>query len=115
MRNKAALIGTFVALALTLCMSPRGNAAPQARLHSFILPRPMAQTEKPVQEFQGVIEKVGAKYVLEDRASGARYKLDKEDKARQFDGQHVKITGTLDPGTNVIRISEIRPDRGHRP
>jgi len=68
-----------------------------------------------VQEFQGVIEKVGAKYVLEDKTSGARYKLDKEDKAQQFAGKHVKITGTLDPGTNTIRISEIRPERGHQP
>lgn len=68
------------------------------------------QTKQPVQEFQGTIEKSGAKYILEDKASGAKYQLDKQDEAREFAGKDVKITGTLDPSSNTIEVSEIKAE-----
>ncbi|HLW83459.1 MAG TPA: DUF5818 domain-containing protein [Candidatus Acidoferrales bacterium] len=113
MQNKVGLLGTFAVIALTLTMSSSGNAAPQARLRSFVSPmQAQMQTKQPVQEFQGTIEKSGTKYVLVDKASGARYQLDKQDRARQFVGKDVKITGTLDPSTNTIEVSEIKDERG---
>ncbi|HEV2304785.1 MAG TPA: DUF5818 domain-containing protein [Candidatus Acidoferrales bacterium] len=115
MQKKVGLLGTFAVVALTLSMSSSGNAAPQARLHSFVSPlqaQAQTQTKQPVQEFQGTIEKSGTKYVLVDKASGARYQLDKQDKARQSVGKDVKITGTLDPSTNTIEVSEIKDERG---
>lgn len=115
MPNKVSLMGTFAVVALTLSMSSSGNAAPYARLHRFVSPfeaRAQTQTKQPVQEFQGTIEKAGTKYVLVDKASGARYQLDKQDRARQFVGKDVKITGTLDPSTNTIEVSEIKDEHG---
>lgn len=70
------------------------------------------RTKQPVQEFQGTIERSGTKYILEDKASGARYELDKQDKAREFVGKDVKITGTLDPSTNTIEVAEIQNEHG---
>jgi hypothetical protein len=114
MPNKVGLLGTFVAVALALGMSSSGNAAGQARLRFASPPRvqAQAQTKQPVQEFQGTIERAGTKYVLVDKASGARYQLDKQDKARQFVGKDVEITGTLDPSTNTIEVSEIKDEHG---
>lgn len=37
------------------------------------------------------------------------YRLDNQDKARPFAGQKVKITGTLEPKSNTIRVVEIGP------
>lgn len=66
------------------------------------------QTKQPSQEFQGTIEKAGTKYVLEDKASGAKYQLSNQDKAKEFVDKDVKVTGTLDPSTNTIDVSAIQ-------
>ena len=33
----------------------------------------------------------------------------KETKAKQFEGKQVKVTGTVDKSTSVIRVSDIQP------
>lgn len=110
MRHRVSLFGTSAVVLLALCMTSSGRtASAQTRLHSFILPVAMQQQAKqPSQEFQGTIEKVGTKYVLNDKASGAKYQLDTQDKAKEFLGKDVKVTGTLDPNTNTIAVSEIQ-------
>lgn len=110
MRNNIRLFGTFVVIAfgVSLCSSARVSA----RNSSLTRAQVQTQTKQPVQEFQGTIERSGTKYILEDKASGARYELDKQDRARQFVGKDVKITGTLDPSTNTIEVSEIKTERG---
>jgi hypothetical protein len=35
--------------------------------------------------------------------------LDDQEKAKQFDGQNVKVTGTLDVATFTIHVSDIQP------
>lgn len=65
------------------------------------------QAKQPTQEFQGTVAKAGTKYVLEDKASGATYQLDNQDKAKEFVDKDVKVTGTLDPSTNTIQVSAI--------
>jgi uncharacterized protein DUF5818 len=109
-RNKIRLFGTFVVIAFGLSLSC--NASVSASISSLARPQMQTQTKQPVQEFQGTIERSGTKYILEDKASGARYELDKQDRARQFVGKDVKITGTLDPSTNTIEVSEIKTERG---
>ena len=110
MRNRIRLLETFVviAFALSLCSS----ASVSARSSPPALSQVQTQTKQPVQEFQGTIERSGTKYILEDKASGAKYELDQQDRARQFVGKDVKITGTLDPSSNTIEVSEIRTERG---
>ena len=51
--------------------------------------------------------KLGGKYVLYDAASKKSYQLDPQDKAQDFAGQKVKVTGTSEGGT--IHIKSIAP------
>jgi len=64
--------------------------------------------QQATQKFQGTIVKVKGKYILQDKASGATYQLDNQDKAKEFAGKDVQVTGTLDPTTNTIEVSDIQ-------
>lgn len=115
MRNKLGLLSTGSILLLTLCMTSSGKAlAPNASTTSMnrqtfsASTQAQLQTKQPSQEFQGTIEKEETKYILADKASGANYQLSDQDKARQFYGKDVKVTGTLDPSTNTIDVSAIQ-------
>ena len=110
MRSKFGFVGTGAVLFLSLCMTASGktlaaNAGPRV---SSMSTQAKLQTKQPSQEFQGTIEKKGTKYILADKASGANYQLSDQDKARQFYGRDVKVTGTLDPSTNTIDVSAIK-------
>lgn len=61
------------------------------------------------QTFNGQIAKAGGKFVLKDTASKSTYVLDDQDRAKQFDGQEVKVNGSLDPQTKTIRVTSITP------
>jgi Protein of unknown function (DUF5818) len=61
------------------------------------------------QSFSGRVVKMGGKFVLRDTASKATYALDDQEKAKQFEGQAVQVTGTLDPQTKTIRVSSMTP------
>lgn len=49
----------------------------------------------------------GGKYVLQTKTEV--YKLDNQAVAEKVAGQKVKVTGTLDPKTNVIQLHTIEP------
>jgi hypothetical protein len=53
--------------------------------------------------------KMGGKYVLYDAASKRVYQLDDQTKVKQFTGQNVKVTGTLDKAGEKIHITNIEP------
>ena len=65
--------------------------------------------ERPqqAQTFSGKIMKSKGSGVLKDDASNFAYKLDSEAQARRYLGMNVKVTGTLDPATNTIHVSNI--------
>jgi len=74
-----------------------------------------AQQQTPqqaTQKFQGTIVKSKTKYILQDRASGATYQLDNQDEAKKFAGKDVTVSGTLDPSTNTIQVSDIEARKG---
>ena len=48
-----------------------------------------------------------AVYILEENA-GNRWMLDDQEKAKEFDGQNVKVTGTMDVATRTIHVIEIQ-------
>ena len=62
-----------------------------------------------MQNFSGRVIKMAGKYVLRDTASKTTYALDDQEKAKQFEGQAVQVTGTLDPQTKTIRVSSMTP------
>lgn len=59
------------------------------------------------KDFTGTIMKQGNKLVLRDASANVNYKLDDEDKVKDYVGKQVKITGTLDTSTNVIHVDSI--------
>ncbi len=110
MRSKLGLFSTGAVLFLSLCMTSSGKSLPantNSRISSASA-QAQLQTKQPSQEFQGTIEKRGTKYILADKASGANYQLSDQDKAKQYYGKDVKVTGTLDPSTNTIDVSAIK-------
>jgi hypothetical protein len=81
------------------------------------IPQPDQQTEQPSnsqrqesgqsqsQTFTGKIVKDGDKYVL--KSSGTTYQLAEQSNVKQYEDQDVKVIGTLDAGSNTIRITKI--------
>ena len=67
-----------------------------------------AGSQSAEQAFQGTISESQSGYVLKD-STGTTYQLDDQKKAKDFSGQSVKVTGTLDSSTNMIRVSSISP------
>jgi hypothetical protein len=62
------------------------------------------QEAKP---FSGTIMKEKGKLVLKDTAANISYQLDDQEKAKQFVGKQVKVTGKLDMNTNLIHVETI--------
>jgi hypothetical protein len=58
------------------------------------------------QSVSGTVMKVAGKYVLET-ADNLAYQLDDQDKARQYEGKRVRVTGTLDRTTGIIHVTSI--------
>ena len=109
MKNRClVLAGAVMVLALCSPSSAKSTSAQTRPQESGIAAQAQQQAQQPSQEFQGTIEKVSTKYILEDKASGARYQLDNQDKAKQFLGEDVKVSGTLDPNTDTIAVSAIQ-------
>lgn len=52
--------------------------------------------------------KGGASLVLYDASKKAVYQLDDQTKPRDFAGQKVKVTGTLDQATKTIHVTDIQ-------
>ena len=50
---------------------------------------------------------MGGKYVLQDTARKITYQLDDQEKPKEFAGQMVKVTGTLDGKTKTIHVASI--------
>jgi hypothetical protein len=57
--------------------------------------------------FTGTVVKAAGKYVL--KTSDMNYQLDDQHKAKQFVGQQVKVSGSLDSSTSTIHVSDISP------
>jgi len=113
MKKSRFFLRVICAAAFTLGVSSLSHAA-FAQSPAFVRSaRSQAQAQQqPVQKFQGTIVKSKDKYILQDQTSGATYQLDNQDKAKEFAGKDVKVTGTLDPSTNTIQVSDIQAQNG---
>jgi hypothetical protein len=68
--------------------------------------------QKPAAEtktFAGKIVKAGNTLVLSDPEGKTTYKLDDQQKAKEFVNKDVKVTGVLDASTGMIRVTAIEP------
>jgi Protein of unknown function (DUF5818) len=86
---------------------PRSQSKPDSQ------PAPAAQqsqdspetSTKAAKVFTGTITQDKDGYVL--KTGDQKYKLDDQSKAKEYDGKHVKVQGTLDRASNVIRVDKI--------
>lgn len=65
------------------------------------------QTEQKTKTLSGTVVKNGDHFILSDRASKLSYILDDTQKASQFEGKKVKVTGTVDVASNTIHVMTI--------
>ena len=89
--------------------APRDQTAPQAQPGTQSQPpaqsAPDTQAQSAgAQTFSGTISKVGDKYVLKDPASGNTYDVDRQDLVAKYDGQKVRIKGTLESSGKMIQV-----------
>ncbi len=92
----------------TAAQDPRSSNPPSAQQQ----PAPLPDSPKPALEakmFTGKIVKSGNVLVLFAAETETKYKLDDQQKAKEFVHQDVKITGVLDDSTGVIRVTAIEP------
>ena len=70
-------------------------------------PPPQSETrDSTSQSVTGSVVKVAGKYMLETEDNIA-YQLDDQDKAKQYEGKRVKVTGSLDRTTGILHVSSI--------
>jgi hypothetical protein len=67
---------------------------------------PNPQQPLAEQTLKGTIVKDGARYVLRVSIDSA-YQLDDQEKAKQYQGKHVRVTGTLDEDGKSLHITSI--------
>jgi uncharacterized protein YdeI (BOF family) len=80
---------------------PPAQAPDQSRQQA---PDSQAQSQQPQgQIFAGTVMKSGNKFVLQD-ASGTAYDVDRQDLLKKYEGQKVRINGTLDPDGKTIHV-----------
>ena len=91
-----------------LNLAAQQTASPQSQPPDATQQQPV-DSQNSAQSFEGKITKSGDKLVLQDASSQATYQLDDQDKAKQFKGQNVKITATMDPNTNLLHVVDIAP------
>ena len=67
--------------------------------------------EQKGETFVGQVVKAknGQYALLTDKQTGKGYYLDDQERAKQYDGQNVKVTGTLDVATSTIHVTDIQP------
>ncbi len=73
-------------------------------------PKTSQDTQKS-QTLMGKIVKTrtGQYALLTDEQNGKGVYLDNQDKAKEFEGKNVKVTGVLDVATNMVHVSNIEP------
>lgn len=60
------------------------------------------------QSFTGTISKQAENFILQVSTT-VFYKLDNEQQVQQYEGQRVRVTGTLDSSHNLIHVEKVEP------
>ena len=60
------------------------------------------------QSFTGTVSKDANSFVLKVSET-ASYKLDNQQQVQEYEGQRVRVTGTLDTSINLIHVDRIEP------
>src|SRR5437870_12716762 len=63
-------------------------------------------SSQAAESYTGTVVKSGVKYVL--KTDTGTYQIDDQDKAKQFEGKQVKVSGNLDKATSTLHVTDIQ-------
>ena len=110
MKNSLLRLAAVLTVAAGMAaFSVSANAHQARRQQPSAAQQPNDMQTQDAKPFSGTIVKEKGKFVLKDTATKMSYQLDDQDKAKQFEGKQVKVTGKLDLDTNLIHIENIEP------
>jgi hypothetical protein len=97
----------FCAASLALCFAL--GCAPMLQAQSQSQEPKTTQDTQKNQTLLGKVVKTrtGQYALLTDEQNGKGVYLDDQDKAKEFEGKNVKVTGVLDVATNMLHVSTI--------
>ena len=112
-RNTASAGFLAVVLAVAFCQFTPGYTR-KNQTQDPSSPQQQGQQQPDEQKgatFVGQVVKAknGQYALLTDKQAGKGYYLDDQERAKQYDGQNVKVTGTLDVASSTIHITDIQP------
>ncbi len=81
--------------------------APQLAVANMQPTSYLLTADPEAKSFTGTVMKKGDDFVLSDAANKISYVLDDAQKASQFEGKKVKVTGTVDTASNTIHVESI--------
>lgn len=90
--------------------NPQSQPAPDPTPNTQ-MPQAPSSTEtstSPAQTFTGTISKEADSFTLKVSDTSS-YKLDNPEQVQQYVGQRVRVTGTLDPASNLIHVERVEP------
>ena len=97
-----------LALCMGLCtLAPSLHAQSQKQNPN----QSQTQSEQKTATFTGQIIKIqnGQFALLTDKQQNKGFFLDNQEKAKQFEGQNVKVIGVLEASTGTIHVTDIQP------
>lgn len=95
----------FLAAGVAALNAQTPQAQPQDSQHPTAAQQPNDMQPQASGPFSGTIVKEKGKLVLKDSTTNMNYQLDDQEKAKQFEGKQVKVTGKLDG--KVIHVENI--------
>jgi Protein of unknown function (DUF5818) len=99
-----------VAVMVGLCLVCQATIAQDSSgQNSTTAQQPDPNSAAETKTFTGMIVRSGDKLVLADAENGTTFQLDDQQKAQEFVGKKVRVSGMLDTATGMIRVSTIEP------
>jgi len=88
--------------------TPQSQPAPTPSAQTPAAPTSTETSTSPAQTFTGTISKEADSFTLKV-SDTTSYKLDNQEQVQQYVGQRVRVTGTLDPASNLIHVERVEP------
>ena len=88
--------------------NPQSQPAPTPSAQTPAAPSSTETSTSPAQTFTGTISKEADSFTLKVSDTSS-YKLDNQQQVQQYVGQRVRVTGTLDPASNLIHVERVEP------
>ena len=88
--------------------NPQSQPAPDPTANQQQSPTSTQTNTSPAQTFTGTISKEADSFTLKVSDTSS-YKLDNQQQVQQYVGQRVRVTGTLDPASNLIHVERVEP------